>query len=69
VSTLGSFVDNRYRKLILPLRKRTTRDGYEVIPNYHILPEFKDRQIADIIHEHIQDFVIASLRAERLGTL
>src|SRR5947209_3395642 len=28
VLTLGAFVDSRYRKLILPLRKRTTRHGY-----------------------------------------
>jgi integrase len=61
VSTLGTFVDSRYRKLILPLRKRTTRHGYEVILNYHILPQFKDRQVVDISHEEIQEFVTRKL--------
>jgi integrase len=63
VSTLGDFVDTRYRKLILPLRKRTTRHGYEVILNHHILPEFKDRQLAEIIHEDIQGFVNRKLKS------
>src|SRR5712664_1692886 len=69
VLTLGSFVDNVYRKLILPLRKRTTRHGYDVILNHHILPEFKDRQMAEISHEDIQRFVNRSLGVERRGTL
>jgi hypothetical protein len=63
VSTFGDFVDTRYRKLILPLRKRTTRHGYEVILNHHILPEFKDRQVATSRRSSI-----ASSTVERLGT-
>jgi excisionase family DNA binding protein len=63
VSTLGDFVESRYRKLILPLRKRTTRHGYEVILNHHILPEFKDRQVAEIIHEDVQAFVNRKLES------
>ena len=63
VLTLGSFVDNVYRKLILPLRKRTTRHGYDVILNHHILPEFKYRQMAEISHEDIQRFVNRKLKS------
>jgi len=63
VLTLGAFVDSRYRKLIPPLRKRTTRHGYEVILNHHILPEFKDRQLAEIAHEDIQGFVNRKLKS------
>jgi excisionase family DNA binding protein len=63
VSTLGDFVESRYRKLILPLRKRTTRHGYEVILNHHILPEFKDQQVAEIIHEDVQAFVNRKLES------
>jgi integrase len=63
VSTLGNFVENRYRKLILPLRKRTTRHGYEVILNHHIVPEFKDRQMVEITHEDIQGFVNRKLQS------
>jgi integrase len=63
VLTLGTFVDSHYRKLILPLRKRTTRHGYEVILNHHILLEFKDRQPAEITHEDIQGFVNRKLKS------
>jgi integrase len=63
VSTLGDFVESRYRKLILPLRKRTTRHGYEVILNHHILPEFKNLQVAEIIHEDVQAFVNRKLES------
>ena len=63
VLTLGGFVESRYRKLILPLRKRTTHHSYEVILNHHILPEFKDRQLAEIIHEDIQEFVNRKLKS------
>jgi hypothetical protein len=45
VITVGDFVETRYRKPILPLRKRTTRHGYEVILWHHILPEFGSRQL------------------------
>src|SRR5260370_29182004 len=57
VLTLGSFVDNVYRNLILPLRKRTTRHGYDLMLNHHIFPALKDRQQAEISHEDIHRFV------------
>ncbi len=56
-------MDSRYRKLILPLRKRATRHGYEVILNHHILLEFKDRQLAEITHEDIQGFANRKLKS------
>lgn len=56
IITVGEFVEDRYRKLVLPLRKRTTRHGYEVILNHHILPEFKDRQLVEVSHEDLQGF-------------
>jgi integrase len=56
ILTVGDFVTERYRKLILPLRKRSTRHGYETILDRHILPEFKDRQLVEVSHEDLQGF-------------
>jgi len=56
IVTVGDFVETRYRKLVLPLRKKTTRHGYEVILKHHILPEFKDRQLVEVSHEELQGF-------------
>jgi len=57
VITVGDFVETRYRKLILPLRKRTTRHGYEVILEHHILPEFGSRQLTEVTEEDVQGFI------------
>src|SRR5258708_13825644 len=40
VATVRGFVDMRYRKLILPLRKRNTHHGYNFVMSNHILPDF-----------------------------
>ena len=57
VTTVKDFVDMRYKKLILPLRKRTTRHGYEVVLAHHILPEFGAEQLVDVTGEDVQAFV------------
>ncbi len=57
VITVGDFVETRYRKLILPLRKRTTQHGYEVILGHHILPEFGSRQLSAVTEEDVQGFI------------
>jgi excisionase family DNA binding protein len=57
VTTVKDFVDMRYKKLILPLRKRTTRHGYEVVLAHHILPEFGAKQLVDVTGEDVQAFV------------
>ena len=57
VATVSDFVDMRYRKLILPLRKRTTQHGYNVVLVHHILPEFGPKQLVEVTGEDVQDFV------------
>jgi integrase len=57
VATVRDFVDMRYRKLILPLRKRTTQHGYNVVLAHHILPEFGPKQLVEVTGEDVQDFV------------
>jgi integrase/predicted DNA-binding transcriptional regulator AlpA len=57
VSTVGDFVETRYRKLILPLRKRTTQHSYQVILEHHILPEFRNRQLTELTGEDVQGFL------------
>jgi integrase len=57
VATVRDFVDMRYRKIILPLRKRTTQHGYNVVLAHHILPEFGPKQLVEVQGEDVQDFV------------
>src|SRR5258708_9849100 len=57
VATVREFVDMRYRKIILPLRKRTTQHGYNVVLAHHILPEFGSKQLVEVTGEDLQDFV------------
>jgi hypothetical protein len=68
ILTVGDFVTERYRKLILPLRKRSTRHGYETILDRHILPEFKNRQLVEVSHEDLQGFANRKTASGARGT-
>src|SRR5258708_32852177 len=43
-------------KIILPLRKRTTQHGYNVVLAHHILPEFGSKHLGEVTGEDVQDF-------------
>ncbi len=55
------FVEMKYKKLILPLRKRTTQHGYKIILAHHIFPAFGDKQLVDVTGEDVQEFVTGKL--------
>jgi len=57
VMTVRDFVEDKYLKLALPVRKPTTQHGYEVVLRRHVLPEFGHRQLADVTREQIQAFI------------
>src|SRR6266481_7229095 len=57
VVTVAQFVENKYRTLILPVRKPTTRRGYEVVLRQHVLPELGTIQLAEATPERVQSFI------------
>ena len=61
IATVRDFVDMKYKKLILPLRKRTTQHGYKIILAHHIFPAFGDKQLVDVTGEDVQEFVTGKL--------
>ena len=58
ILTVKQFVENHYRKLVLPLKKATTQHGYNVALNKHILPRFGDKQVSEVTKETIQVFIL-----------
>ena len=57
VVIVAQFVENKYRTLILPVRKPTTRRGYEVVLRKHVLPELGTSQLAEVTPERVQSFI------------
>ena len=57
VVTVAQFVEDKYRTLILPVRKPTTRRGYEVVLRQHVLPELGTSQLVEVTPERVQSFI------------
>src|SRR5258708_19486560 len=51
----------KYKKLNIPLRKRTTQQAYKIILANHIFPAFGDKQLVDVTGEDVQEFVTGKL--------
>src|SRR3984893_19508420 len=63
VMTVAEFVENKYKTLILPVRKSTTRHGYEVVLRRHVLPEFAGSHLAEVTPERVQFFLNRKARS------
>ena len=57
VVTVAQFVENKYRTLILPVRKPTTRRGYGVVLRQHVLPELGTIQLVEVTPKRVQSFI------------
>lgn len=57
VITVRDFVEDKYRKLVLPVRKPTTQHGYGVVLDRHVLPEIGDRQLVEVTTEDVQTLI------------
>ncbi|MCI0721721.1 MAG: tyrosine-type recombinase/integrase [Acidobacteria bacterium] len=57
VMTVRDFVEDKYKKLVLPVRKPTTQHGYGVVLNRHVLPEIGDRQLVEVTSEDVQTLI------------
>jgi integrase len=67
--TVAEFVENKYKTLILPVRKSTTRRGYEVVLRRRVLPEFAGSQLAEVTPERVQFFINRKARSVGWSTL
>jgi hypothetical protein len=61
--TVAGFMENKYKTLILPVRKPTKRRGYEVVLRKHVLPEFAGSQLAEVTRERGQFFINRKARS------
>jgi integrase len=69
VMTVAEFVENKYKTLILPVRKSTTRRGYEVVLRPHVLPEFAGSQLAEVTPEGVRFVINRKARSVAWNTL
>src|SRR5258708_20488050 len=61
IATVRDFVEMKYKKLILPLRKRTTQHGYKIILAHHIFPAFGPKQLVAVTRHDAHEFFTGNL--------
>ncbi len=57
VSTVRDFVEQKYLRLSMPVKKRTTQHSYNVVLSKHVLPDLGDRQLTEVTEEDVQGLV------------
>ncbi|NIV30297.1 MAG: tyrosine-type recombinase/integrase, partial [Anaerolineae bacterium] len=57
VITVRDFVEEKYRKLVLSVRKPTTQHGYAVVLDRHVLPAIGHRQLVEVTSEDVQTLI------------
>jgi integrase len=62
----GTFVDTKWKTLVLPTFKRSTQHGYKTVLNLHLLPRWRDWRLRDIERLAIQQWVAEKFR-QRCG--